>query len=543
MRRCACRDCARDRARGCENPHACAAEARSRIDLIHQKLNPTDPPPQISLTLTRHRKRQNLQNLELDREVKFDPATTCKTNLSECIRIFQTDDPESTSPPTRLTGPPPGISLPNERITIYTDGSCINNGKKNAQCGSGVWVDDDHELNQAFRVPGDAQSNQVGELVAIIITLQKVENYIPIRFKTDSKYVINGLTKFLPKYEDIGWIGIANAELFQVAAFLLRRRSAPTTFQWVKGHSGIAGNENADEEAGRGAHKDAHDELNLDIDDAYRLRGAKLAALTQAEAYKGIRERVDPKRHPPRESTRVNLERARCAVEEATGALETDAALWKNTYRPEIKKPVQQFLFKTIHNIYMVGRRWRHSLPERAPCPLCGDLDESMEHILTECPNSPIMDAIWRAARELWPHGEDSWPQISFAAVIGCGSLEVPAPENEGQEERATRAARSRLLRILISESAHLIWVLRCERVIQEKQITTREALARWTFKINQRLITDKILSSRKRRSKKARYSTTLTWTGTLRDERDLPDDWAVNPEVLVGIRPPRAPI
>ncbi|KAI0038510.1 hypothetical protein FA95DRAFT_1449785, partial [Auriscalpium vulgare] len=128
MRRCACRDCARDRARGCENPHACAAEAKERISLINQKLNPNDPPPQDSLTLTRHRKRQNLQNLELNREVKFDPATTCKTDLSECIRIFQSDDPETTAPPTRLANPAAGIAIQDERVTVYTDGSCINNG-------------------------------------------------------------------------------------------------------------------------------------------------------------------------------------------------------------------------------------------------------------------------------------------------------------------------------------------------------------------------------------------------------------------------------
>ncbi|KIM57647.1 hypothetical protein SCLCIDRAFT_84591, partial [Scleroderma citrinum Foug A] len=46
----------------------------------------------------------------------------------------------------------------------------------------------------------------------------------------------------------------------------------------------------------------------------------------------------------------------------------------------------------------------------------------------------------------------------------------------------------TRLLRLLISELAHLIWALRCENVIQGK-IHTRKATSRKRLhKINQRL-------------------------------------------------------
>ena len=59
-----------------------------------------------------------------------------------------------------------------------------------------------------------------------------------------------------------------------------------------------------------------------------------------------------------------------------------------------------------------------------------------------------------------------------------------------------TQKGATRLLQILISEAAHLIWVLRCERVIQEKRHEGREIVARWEKAINRRLTNDKITAT-----------------------------------------------
>jgi hypothetical protein len=48
---------------------------------------------------------------------------------------------------------------------------------------------------------------------------------------------------------------------------------------------------------------------------------------------------------------------------------------------------------------------------------------------------------------------------------------DLPKPNGEDNRETRTGAGAARLLQILLTESAHLIWVLRCERVIQEKPI------------------------------------------------------------------------
>ncbi|KAI0059431.1 hypothetical protein BV25DRAFT_1860361, partial [Artomyces pyxidatus] len=100
----------------------------------------------------------------------------------------------------------------------------------------------------------------------------------------------------------------------------------------------------------------------------------------------------------------------------------------------------------------------------------------------------------------------------------------------------------SRLLRILISESAYLIWVLRCERVISERQHTATTITTRWTTAINDRLHTDQLNASRLVRTSTAVIRAQQTWVGTLARESQLPGDWPKSHEVLVGIRVPRIP-
>ena len=107
---------------------------------------------------------------------------------------------------------------------------------------------------------------------------------------SDSQYAINGLTTHLPQWEDQGWIGIQNAPFFKKAAYLLRKRTAPTTFQWIKGHSGDDRNEECDRLAKEGARRLTPDNLDLEIPKEFNIQGAKLATLTQSSAYKGIRE-------------------------------------------------------------------------------------------------------------------------------------------------------------------------------------------------------------------------------------------------------------
>ncbi|KAI9510721.1 hypothetical protein F5148DRAFT_1010542 [Russula earlei] len=163
-------------------------------------------------------------------------------------------------------------------------------------------------------------------------------------------------------------------------------------------------------------------------------------------------------------------------------------------------------------------------------CTLCGDT-ETMDHIIIQCETSPRR-LIWSLARKMWPHRPNLWPNITLGTVMGCGALSPPTTENRKITNENTPPLHppkgaKRLLQILTSEAAYLIWVLRCERSIQGRTHTIREMNTRWEKSINKRLTNDKITAK----------LVENTWEGVLLKQMDLPPDWLQNREVLVGRR------
>jgi hypothetical protein len=183
-------------------------------------------------------------------------------------------------------------------------------------------------------------------------------------------YLIDGLTQHLKDWEDRGWIGVSNKEAFQRATAMLRMRTAPTAFAWVKGHSGEEGNERADHLADKGIKKDMPDEIDFSIPPCFNIQGAKVSTLTQRIAYRGIMEQ---RQRVVRRRTARNLDQVRHAVEEVTGHLENDETLWRNCQKRELRKKVQQFVIKATHEAFKIGAYWQ-TIPgyeERTTCKLC----------------------------------------------------------------------------------------------------------------------------------------------------------------------------
>jgi hypothetical protein len=359
---------------------------------------------------------------------------------------------------------------------------------------------------------------------------------------TDSKYVIEGLTVHLSDWENKGWIGIENANFFRMAAHLLRRRSAPTMFQWVKGHNGDLGNEESDRLAKEGANKAEPDNLPLDIPIDHNLQGAKLATMTQVLAYRGVHTRSTP---PPRQSMRRNLDITKEAIRNFTQSHELDSTIWNNiqrkTIRPRVPR-VQQFLLKAIHNTYMIGNFWSNipGYEPRGQCSTCQSA-ETMDHILTSCAAEPV-DTVWSLARETWPYPLEQWPEINLGIILGCGSLTIPKDTNaEGNRDQAQAQTnikgRNRLLQIMVSKSAHLIWVLRCGQVINNRSHSAAEVQSCWIKSINTRLTEDKVIATKIKQDKASINLVKQTWEKVLQRNTILPHDWVHNREVLVGRR------
>lgn len=141
-------------------------------------------------------------------------------------------------------------------VVIYTDGACRGNP------GPGGWGallqfgDKSREL-----CGGDTQTtNNRMELTAAIKALDALKYACDVNLHTDSNYVRQGITQWLPRWKNNGWKTAAkkpvkNADLWK----RLDAAGARHTIQWhwVKGHSGNPGNEAADDLANRGI-----DELN-----------------------------------------------------------------------------------------------------------------------------------------------------------------------------------------------------------------------------------------------------------------------------------------
>ncbi|KAI0686285.1 ribonuclease H-like protein, partial [Cytidiella melzeri] len=432
----------------------------------------------------------------------------------------------------------PGTAVAREAVTIYTDGSCINNGDFNARAGAGVWYGLNDARNLSIRVPGPIQTNQVGEILAVQQAAARTPPFALLHIVSDSKYVIEGLTIHLQKWRDKGWIAVDNADLFRSAAYHLQKRSAVTTFEWVKGHSENEGNEGADALAGHGAQKTDEDPIDLSIPANWNITGTKLAVLSQALAYAGIRQ---GKTHQTRPTTEVNLDHVfHCVHDHLSGRQPTRAAIWKALRHRDITKKISDFLWKSMHGALKVGKYWNHipHFEERAKCTICHD-EESIEHILTEC-NAPECKQIWQLCQRVWLKKVPNlpWPGTRLGNILGAALIDLRTPDKKRLH------GASRLYRIMITESAHLIWRMRCERRIDRQHLqhpehSIPEIDRRWLAAMNSRILLDREMT-RKKYGKKALNKTLVlrTWSGTLRNEHNLPTDW-INTGFLVGMGPP----
>jgi ribonuclease HI len=419
-----------------------------------------------------------------------------------------------------------------EEVTVFTDGACEENGYENAQAGSGVWFGPDDPRNKAYKVPGPIQSKRVGQLVAVLHAVKSTPPFAPLHILSNSKYIINCFTKNLPQWEAQGWISIQNKEFITPIVSHMRARGATTTFTRTKGQEQI---KFANSLANEGIQKMTYDNLDLTLAKKFNLTGAQLSMMSQAMIYQGIKGRVQI---APRRSTIITLDVTRHAVKRLTGHLPTDATIWHSIRSKDITRSIRVFLWKILHGTHKCGDFWLKitNFEHRSLCPEC-KVEDSMSHILTEC-NLPGRKEIWNLTEELWLKKHNSWPKVdNLGVIVGCTMAKFLT--KTGQR----RPGAERLYRILMTESAHLIWRIRCERLLErcdkEQWHTTREIQNKWLYAINRRLSLDQAMTNKKYEAKGISVQTVLnTWSGTLKNEYSLPDNWIKLSGVLVGIRP-----
>ncbi|KAH9833447.1 ribonuclease H-like domain-containing protein, partial [Rhodofomes roseus] len=136
-------------------------------------------------------------------------------------------------------------------IHVYTDGSYFKLPDGSERAGAGIYWGYGSPKNCALMVPTPVSNNRA-ELYAILRAITVADPCRTLRIHTDSTYAIHSICHWAPRNSALGWRK-ANGDLLRNIVDLIKRRTAAVVFIWVKGHSGNASNEAADELAGWGA--------------------------------------------------------------------------------------------------------------------------------------------------------------------------------------------------------------------------------------------------------------------------------------------------
>jgi ribonuclease HI len=141
-----------------------------------------------------------------------------------------------------------------DTVVIYTDGACRGNPGPG---GWGVILSYKEVVKELYGGEKETTNNRM-ELTAAIQGLEALKKQCKVELNTDSKYVLQGITEWLPNWKKRGWKTAGNKPVKNED--LWRRLDAAGSqhtieWKWVKGHSGHKENDRADELANLGIDK------------------------------------------------------------------------------------------------------------------------------------------------------------------------------------------------------------------------------------------------------------------------------------------------
>jgi len=134
-----------------------------------------------------------------------------------------------------------------KRIEIFTDGACLGNPGPG---GWGVILRYNDVEKELFGNEANTTNNKM-ELTAVISALSALKEPCNITLYTDSRYVMDGIEKWIFNWKQNGWktankkTPVKNLELWQKLDELKSKHDI--RWVWVKGHAGHKENERCDE--------------------------------------------------------------------------------------------------------------------------------------------------------------------------------------------------------------------------------------------------------------------------------------------------------
>ena len=137
-----------------------------------------------------------------------------------------------------------------DTLKIYTDGACSGNPGPGGWGAILLYKEHKKEISGGLKT---TTNNQM-EMTAVIEALKLLKKESNLTLYTDSKYVMDGITKWIFSWKKNGWRSankkpVKNLELWQELDRQVKRHTIE--WVWVKGHSGNHYNELVDELARR----------------------------------------------------------------------------------------------------------------------------------------------------------------------------------------------------------------------------------------------------------------------------------------------------
>ncbi|MBE1236254.1 ribonuclease HI [Phaeovibrio sulfidiphilus] len=145
------------------------------------------------------------------------------------------------------------------RVDAFTDGACSGNPGPG---GWGVLLRWGGHEKTFYGSDPDTTNNRM-EMMAVIAALESLKRPVAVRIHTDSRYVHDGITRWIHGWRKNGWKTaskqtVRNVDLWQRLEAAMKPHTLE--WEWVRGHAGHEDNERADALARQGS-KEARDSV------------------------------------------------------------------------------------------------------------------------------------------------------------------------------------------------------------------------------------------------------------------------------------------
>jgi len=521
---CLCADCIKNGdTKNCEHPHNCYEQAENLIRLLPSKWN-----PRLRFQLEDETIIDNTNDPNLLQRQYFNAAYEVEGTIADAFRAFTEKETTNTIPQKRTDEE----NRKTVKVQVAVKQIGVDDPKKLVAV---IYYGKENPQNSILKIiPPEPCGQEIGSLIAIKKAVKESSTNTLLHIETNNKKIVKLLSSQMNKEEDLGFLLTQHPDQIQALVAELRNKKQETSFLYKS----FVGNSPLEVEItnllneGIGLGNETGTEIEVNPETI--ISGAKLSKLTQATAYRIIRS-LKMRKYSKRRQTKMNVERIIQDVKQTLQITLEEKNLWNGIRNNDLNRTTRVFLWMTIHDAYMIGENWLRpgfalEYQERSMCQVC-QTTETMDHILTKC-KANGQAQVWKLAQKLWFKKDKTDLAINLGTILAS-----PCTMIKGNREK--RHGTNRLYRIIMSESAHLIWKVGCERVIQMEgeEVPLCKIENRWIEAINAKLDLDRKLTNPKYKTKSlSTKQVQQTWRHTLRDERLLPENWITDSGVLVGI-------